>query len=391
MLNYREWPVLSEGADSIRSQVHGTKQKSIYAPETNLIYYFEPDGKGGTLWSLKACKGDNCEKEDPLEAENADGIKSTLQTFATAFETDYATLILKEQTSNVEAKKEQDARQDAAAAEMVRAKRVGSFFRIISSAGEYFDVIASGDRYIQGREYSGRGDSYEVGSGERVQVVKIQPSFLGESSVKEYVLKLPKGGYCMIKVLDDNDSDDLRLIRMKHFSTLFSTEEEFEARFQKAIDSAKIAYVGKDIWLTERDVTFRRVADNARLDGEVKMFSKFRIKDVRPSYIENEPTRLILQDAKGDSLTLRKSIMYSDFPFSFSDPKAGHKWSKKVWDAIENGEVYVGLTKEQARMSWGEPEKINTTTTKRGSTEQWVYKSGSYLYFDGNLLTTIQN
>ena len=195
----------------------------------------------------------------------------------------------------------------------------------------------------------------------------------------------------MIKVLDDNDSDDLRLIRMKHFSTLFSTEEEFEARFQKAIDSAKIAYVGKDIWLTERDVTFRRVADNARLDGEVKMFSKFRIKDVRPSYIENEPTRLILQDAKGDSLTLRKSIMYSDFPFSFSDPKAGHKWSKKVWDAIENGEVYVGLTKEQARMSWGEPEKINTTTTKRGSTEQWVYKSGSYLYFDGNLLTTIQN
>ncbi|GMV29539.1 MAG: hypothetical protein AMXMBFR59_16640 [Rhodanobacteraceae bacterium] len=50
-------------------------------------------------------------------------------------------------------------------------------------------------------------------------------------------------------------------------------------------------------------------------------------------------------------------------------------------------------------MSWfvlplGEPEDVNTTTTARGTREQWVYSAGkyehAYLYLDNGIVTAIQ-
>jgi hypothetical protein len=58
---------------------------------------------------------------------------------------------------------------------------------------------------------------------------------------------------------------------------------------------------------------------------------------------------------------------------------------------IENGEVRIGFTKQMCIESWGEPEVINTTTTKNGKIEQWVYGWFSYLYFEGNKLVAIQD
>lgn len=71
--------------------------------------------------------------------------------------------------------------------------------------------------------------------------------------------------------------------------------------------------------------------------------------------------------------------------------KAHPKWSRKAVDAILSEKVYIGMTKEQALMSWGRPADINTTITKYGKSEQWVYGNDCYLYFEGNRLTSIQN
>jgi hypothetical protein len=55
------------------------------------------------------------------------------------------------------------------------------------------------------------------------------------------------------------------------------------------------------------------------------------------------------------------------------------------------GEVWVGMTKEQASFSRGEPNEINKTTLSDNSTkEQWVYGLGDYLYFENEILTGIQ-
>ena len=43
---------------------------------------------------------------------------------------------------------------------------------------------------------------------------------------------------------------------------------------------------------------------------------------------------------------------------------------------------YIGMTATEVRNStWGNPSKINKTTTKYGVHEQWVYSSGRYIYF----------
>lgn len=51
----------------------------------------------------------------------------------------------------------------------------------------------------------------------------------------------------------------------------------------------------------------------------------------------------------------------------------------------------IGMTPTEAVGStWGEPEKINKTTTANNVTEQWIYASNRYLYFDNGVLTAIQ-
>lgn len=59
-------------------------------------------------------------------------------------------------------------------------------------------------------------------------------------------------------------------------------------------------------------------------------------------------------------------------------------------ELILQGKVKIGMTKEMCLEAWGHPEDINKTVGSWGTHEQWVYGS-SYLYFEGNKLTSIQN
>lgn len=68
-------------------------------------------------------------------------------------------------------------------------------------------------------------------------------------------------------------------------------------------------------------------------------------------------------------------------------------WPEKTRQAILEGSVFVGMTKEQVRASWGEAYEVNRTLTQYGVHEQWVYGiyKYSFLYFDDGILTSIQN
>lgn len=54
--------------------------------------------------------------------------------------------------------------------------------------------------------------------------------------------------------------------------------------------------------------------------------------------------------------------------------------------------VRVGMTKTQVtdRTNWGKPETVNKTVTATGTTEQWVYGGGNYVYFKGDKVSAIQ-
>lgn len=84
--------------------------------------------------------------------------------------------------------------------------------------------------------------------------------------------------------------------------------------------------------------------------------------------------------------------LYTKSTFFTSNPFEEHpNWSNGTWDLIKQRKVEIGMNEEMARMSWGSPESINTTTGSWGTHEQWVYGGNDYLYFENGILTSIQN
>ncbi|MFD2330485.1 stalk domain-containing protein [Cohnella sp. GCM10020058] len=76
--------------------------------------------------------------------------------------------------------------------------------------------------------------------------------------------------------------------------------------------------------------------------------------------------------------------------FYETNPYNDHKWSQKVWNAIRDQEVFIGMNQDMVIMSIGSPIRTNSTETRSGVYSQWVYDYGMYLYFDNNTLTSIQ-
>ena len=58
---------------------------------------------------------------------------------------------------------------------------------------------------------------------------------------------------------------------------------------------------------------------------------------------------------------------------------------------ISKPEPSIGMTADEVvNSTWGEPNKINKTTTEYGTSEQWVYGGGRYIYLDDGIVTAIQ-
>jgi hypothetical protein len=87
---------------------------------------------------------------------------------------------------------------------------------------------------------------------------------------------------------------------------------------------------------------------------------------------------------------LESAFKFND-KFFTEDPRKKYAWNEATFAAIEDGKIFVGMSKEQARISWGNPLEINRTVSGNSLQEQWVYGGRRYLYFEGDKLTTIQD
>lgn len=65
--------------------------------------------------------------------------------------------------------------------------------------------------------------------------------------------------------------------------------------------------------------------------------------------------------------------------------------AKREKEQQEAKTIRIGMTTDEVRSRWGEPNDINRTITAHGTREQWVYGGGNYLYFEDGILTAIQN
>jgi hypothetical protein len=79
-------------------------------------------------------------------------------------------------------------------------------------------------------------------------------------------------------------------------------------------------------------------------------------------------------------------------PAPLADKSLGEFAAKRqaeIKKAISERKIFIGMSDDDVRKSWGKPEKINSTISVGGKHEQWVY-SDQYLYFENGTLTSMQ-
>ena len=169
------------------------------------------------------------------------------------------------------------------------------------------------------------------------------------------------------------------------------------------IDNARSKWLGKTLWYKRKDIATYNDATEGFGNIILKKYSPVKVVDVIAGWYNHQPIRFILEVPSGEEgfidinlsgtnvpVILRDNMRFEDF-FMSEDPRKIYRWPNSIWEAIEESKVFIGMTSDQAKLSWGEPQKINRTITGSIRNEQWVYKSESYLYFENDILTTIQN
>jgi hypothetical protein len=158
----------------------------------------------------------------------------------------------------------------------------------------------------------------------------------------------------------------------------------------------KDLYVLTDLWMRDKNGRETMQSD------EVAQFVKVKITKIGAG-VEEAPIKVVFK-AEGlpeahvninfggvNTADHRMSGAKFDEVFSFSDPKKKYPLiSAAHWKLIQVHTVKIGMSKTACSLSWGEPEDKHSTVSSGVNHEQWVYGSGSYLYFEGDKLTSIQ-
>jgi hypothetical protein len=215
--------------------------------------------------------------------------------------------------------------------------------------------------------------------------------------------------------------DFSKLVRIKmedtgeiYTSSYSLTSAQFLALIDD-IEDARKKWLGKTLWLTNSPGIFDTYDESADMLEFTNKFSgnytAVKVENIVLSTDEATPIRFIFTNALGrqafkdyvwsgtnsslsnNCTTPVKNRLLSEF--MVDDPKLLYKFSEKTWQAIYKRQVFLGMNKEEASMSWGLPESINETITPAGKIEQWVYHfysttKGEYLYFENGILTSLQ-
>jgi hypothetical protein len=185
----------------------------------------------------------------------------------------------------------------------------------------------------------------------------------------------------------EDDGERLRLF------TVAGKESVSGMAFVDDIENARKQWAGKTVWSKMLMISSYDEQSGAITMTPVKKFGPLKVVDVVPGWDEEKPVRFKLETPDGkqgfvdlnlSGTNVRKEVrLQSKFEDHLlaENPRLKHKWGPDVWSAIEKGHVYEGMTGEQVKMSWGEPEKV----TRTASGEVWTYQSGALVFKKGIL------
>ncbi len=133
-------------------------------------------------------------------------------------------------------------------------------------------------------------------------------------------------------------------------------------------------------------------ADGNRLPG--LKFAKVEVRDVVPS-AGDFPMKVKISGPNGEEAYLNMnytSDMYDSRNFAalfyLSDPKKKYpNITEEVWTLIQRGRVGEGMTKEECKLSIGNPDEVQSGHSRTQTMDIWQYNDGTYLMFEDGLLT----
>jgi len=157
------------------------------------------------------------------------------------------------------------------------------------------------------------------------------------------------------------------------------------------IEAARGQWAGKTVWNKGLMISCFDQQSGAVSMLRVKKYSPLKVAEVVAGWNEEAPVRLMLETADGkrgfldlnlSGTNVQKEVRHaSRFEESLlaEDPRLKYKWPAATWTAIMNGQIVTGMTMDQVRMSWGDPEKIARTAAG----EQWTYPGGTLVFKNG--------
>ncbi len=99
---------------------------------------------------------------------------------------------------------------------------------------------------------------------------------------------------------------------------------------------------------------------------------------------------VLLLGAGGLIFVVERARTHGDSVNAAAAIKTSEAAAKVREAAIAAKQVLVGMTREEVERAWGKPDKINQSTSGGGLREQWVFESGSYVYFGNEKVTSVE-
>lgn len=187
------------------------------------------------------------------------------------------------------------------------------------------------------------------------------------------------------RLLESEKKFELAAEKFRYLSSTYKTplESYFNQRYR-----ANTIELFKTMIRAKQYVEAYELSYSVREDSEVEILANY-------AYAK----QLIKEGEEKWAITRLENIK-KDYNGEFADEINAFKLTLKpqdYWYANHTDRVYtpsepqIGSSKDAVRNStWGEPKDINTTTTINGTSEQWVYGGGRYIYIDNGVVTVIQ-
>jgi len=226
-------------------------------------------------------------------------------------------------------------------------------------------------------------------------------SILGSNKFRPYH-KFKNRDYTIVGTYETWENDFLVIKDEKdqRYKMLFNfSDEEMPTfpsyiLFNDALVEAK-AMIGETIWLNNT-LDFKGFYSFA--DYDFKRFESVTVLDVHPYQNRDfgHPVWLKIKAKNGLDGFVRYNgeegrVGVQDYYYT-SDPLP-REWGKEMIDKVLNKGIEIGMAERQVRISIGNPDELNHTSSRHGIAEQWVYgvEMGKKVYyqFENGKLTFI--